>query len=384
MFRCRRAGFHSRHICHEREAEMNSNKQFLIVLLTLALGVTSCATVQATPTASMTPSPAPTYTPSPTATPEPLYAEIKGERVRVDRIVHGVICNDTWSGIVYVDGDIFQRDKSPDGSPCILEIKPGTEVYRAANSDVANLDWVYTGPDREGINTTDKPEGGVRPGERWRDELHHVSIITEGILHIDGTEEKPVLITSAASEPTIYDANYFGFWNGYIHHAIIEYGAGIGLSSNTEISDSTIANSRGCGICIMGHNSNPVTNVRIIGNQLYGAGHELIDVHYATGLEIVGNLIGPNQTNYPDSCNCGAGIVLWDISGVIRNNIFKDCSAGSLLFLSEPIGPVIIEGNIFSGNETDIDCAGNVTYCKDHSEEILRNNVLENPSFYSP
>jgi hypothetical protein len=63
---------------------------------------------------------------------------IGGKPVKVNRIVEGPICNDTWSGIVYVscnvqvmkweENPLFLKD-------CNLRIEPNTVVYVAYHND---------------------------------------------------------------------------------------------------------------------------------------------------------------------------------------------------------------------------------------------------------
>lgn len=80
----------------------------------------------------------PTATSGPT--PTPYIMEIRGKPVTVDRVVEGPLCNDTWSGTVYVACNIqvYPWDKSPDFlRNCKLDIEPGTVVYVAQHNDSA-------------------------------------------------------------------------------------------------------------------------------------------------------------------------------------------------------------------------------------------------------
>jgi hypothetical protein len=79
-----------------------------------------------------------TATPDPQATPR--MVKIGGKEVKVDKFVEGPLCNDNWSGTVYVgcgaqvagwqEEPLFFKD-------CNLVIKPGTVVYVAAHNDTA-------------------------------------------------------------------------------------------------------------------------------------------------------------------------------------------------------------------------------------------------------
>lgn len=58
----------------------------------------------------------------------------------VDKIVEGPLCNDTWSGTVYVgcNVEVYRWEKSPDFlQNCNLSIQPGTIVYVAYHNDTA-------------------------------------------------------------------------------------------------------------------------------------------------------------------------------------------------------------------------------------------------------
>lgn len=78
--------------------------------------------------------------PSPAASPTPAWIEIGGKEIRVDKLVEGPLCNDTWNGVVYVgcevqvfawqDQPLFLKD-------CSLNIEPGTVVYVADHNDTA-------------------------------------------------------------------------------------------------------------------------------------------------------------------------------------------------------------------------------------------------------
>ena len=74
----------------------------------------------------------------------PIQVEIGGKIVSVDRLVEGPLCNDTWSGIVYVgcSAIVGQSKMDADENPlffqgCDLNIEPNTIVYVAAHNDAA-------------------------------------------------------------------------------------------------------------------------------------------------------------------------------------------------------------------------------------------------------
>jgi hypothetical protein len=63
---------------------------------------------------------------------------IKGEEVLVDRVITGPVCNDTWSGTVYLTCDIQVPAWEEDPffwQDCDLEIAEGAQVYVEAHKD---------------------------------------------------------------------------------------------------------------------------------------------------------------------------------------------------------------------------------------------------------
>ncbi len=68
----------------------------------------------------------------------PAQVDIGGRTLRVDKVVEGPLCNDTWSGTVYVSCDVKVlgwKDQPTFLKGCNLEIDPGTVVYVAYHND---------------------------------------------------------------------------------------------------------------------------------------------------------------------------------------------------------------------------------------------------------
>jgi hypothetical protein len=66
--------------------------------------------------------------------------EIGGETIEVDRVIEGPLCNDIWSGVIYVACNIQVEDWSTKKNPtflenCALTIGPDTVIYVAAHND---------------------------------------------------------------------------------------------------------------------------------------------------------------------------------------------------------------------------------------------------------
>jgi len=75
---------------------------------------------------------------------EPQEIEIRTllgtKAIRVDGVIHGFLCDDTWSGTVYVGCDIeipFWEDDPFFFQDCKPTIEPNTIVYVAAHNDKA-------------------------------------------------------------------------------------------------------------------------------------------------------------------------------------------------------------------------------------------------------
>jgi hypothetical protein len=66
--------------------------------------------------------------------------KIRGKDIRVNKVVEGPLCNDTWSGTVYVTCNVlvYPWDKHPTFlKDCNLSIEPGTVVYVASHNSTA-------------------------------------------------------------------------------------------------------------------------------------------------------------------------------------------------------------------------------------------------------
>jgi len=74
----------------------------------------------------------------------PTQVEIQGKIMEVDKLVDYPLCNDDWSGTVYVscDAQVAKAEMDTDANPlflkgCNLNIEPNTVVYVAAHNDAA-------------------------------------------------------------------------------------------------------------------------------------------------------------------------------------------------------------------------------------------------------
>jgi len=74
--------------------------------------------------------------------PEPSRVKIAGKEVAVDRVITGPVCDDVWSGKIYVGCNLklaqWKNGSKPDFfKNCNLKIEPATVVYVAAHNDAA-------------------------------------------------------------------------------------------------------------------------------------------------------------------------------------------------------------------------------------------------------
>jgi hypothetical protein len=81
-------------------------------------------------------------TPVQDSQPGPIEVEIRGKLMEVDKVVDYPLCNDDWSGTIYVncDAQVAEAELDADANPlflkgCNLNIAPNTVVYVAAHND---------------------------------------------------------------------------------------------------------------------------------------------------------------------------------------------------------------------------------------------------------
>jgi hypothetical protein len=78
--------------------------------------------------------------PTPAVSSTPIEMRIKGRNVTVNKIVEGPLCNDTWSGTIYVACNVQVYawvDKPLFLKNCNLSIAPDTVVYVAYHNNTA-------------------------------------------------------------------------------------------------------------------------------------------------------------------------------------------------------------------------------------------------------
>ncbi len=127
---------------------MKSSKFFLLLTLLILIGVLSACDREKTVCTPEVGTPKPTLqlidlikiTPIPGLIPDPTEVEIGGKLISVDKLVNYPICNDDWSGIVYVSCDAQVAAWDPEeGSRffegCNLNVEPDAVVYVAAHND---------------------------------------------------------------------------------------------------------------------------------------------------------------------------------------------------------------------------------------------------------
>jgi len=111
----------------------------LFLLSACKSGTPGCPPVLGAPSyLTVPPAALPTSTPGPSPTPDLL--KIGGKTIPFDKVVEGPLCNDTWSGTVYVTCNVQVypwQDQPTFLKGCNLKIEPGTIVYVAYHHDAA-------------------------------------------------------------------------------------------------------------------------------------------------------------------------------------------------------------------------------------------------------
>lgn len=116
---------------------------FFGICCLLALLASCQAPTPACPASTGTPdflSIPPDQLPTPTPGVGPYQAQVGNRLVQVDKIVKGVLCNDTWRGIVYVTCDVQVYPWVEDPSflkDCELNIDPQAVIYVAYHNNTA-------------------------------------------------------------------------------------------------------------------------------------------------------------------------------------------------------------------------------------------------------
>lgn len=122
--------------------------QIVILFLTILLLAACEGKNEVCPQISGTPKPTQNIddllmlTPVPEFISDPIPVEINGKMKQVDKLVDYPLCNDHWSGIVYVscDAKVGASEIDNDNNhlffkDCQLTIEPNTIVYVAAHND---------------------------------------------------------------------------------------------------------------------------------------------------------------------------------------------------------------------------------------------------------
>jgi hypothetical protein len=112
---------------------------FLLLLSACGNAPSICPPVTGTPQyLEISPEAIPTSTPGPS--PTPFIMDINKVTISIDRVIEGPLCNDTWSGTVYVTCNVqvyAWQEKPTFLKNCDLNIEPGTVVYVAYHNNTA-------------------------------------------------------------------------------------------------------------------------------------------------------------------------------------------------------------------------------------------------------
>lgn len=226
------------------------------------------------------------------------------------------IGNQIWSGDIYVTGDVEILGN--------LTVLPGTTVKFSVGDDRHGGDEVP--PD--GFNDKD-------PTRLKSYTAAHASLFVLKKLNARGTQNQPILFTSAAPKPNLADweAIIFRGDGSIIDNVIVEYTRN-GLNPVGKQPNSVIQNTVSWH-ALWGAISSANSNIKIINNHLSDAGHEGIDLKFNGNQEVSGNIIE----------DCHTGIASIAGSQMIKNNTITNCGDG--VYISPESSATSI-GNIFT------------------------------------
>lgn len=207
--------------------------------------------------------------------------------------------NQIWSGAITVTGDITIIGN--------LTVLPETMIKFEVGDDQHTGDEVPV----DGFNDKD-------PTRLKSYTTTHSSLFIWGKFIAQGTQDQPILFTSAAQKPYLADweAIIFRGDGSIVNTIIVEYTRNglnpIGKQPNSVIQNTISRHS------MWGAISSANSNIKIINNYLSDAGHEGIDLKSNDNQEVVGNIIE----------DCHTGIASIAGSQLIQNNIITNCGDG--------------------------------------------------------
>lgn len=208
-----------------------------------------------------------------------------------DTTKSGHIRSETWSGTINVTGDLFVDLAST------LTIEPGTIIY------------VNTFDSAPEFSREVLPDGFNDDDPTRLEEYDETHITIYGKIIALGTEENPIIFTSASDNPKIADWSQLNLGDGSrLDHVIVEYMRSPGVDGDdVEITNSVFRHIMWGGISL--GDKSP----RIINNTIYDCGHEGIDVH--GGEPYIAN-------NFIYDCNTGI-VVITDYLEVVPGEFFE-------------------------------------------------------------
>lgn len=203
----------------------------------------------------------------------------------------GVIAVDTtWEGEILVSGDIIV-------APWVtLTVKPGTTVTVMAGHD----DFNFVEIESESIDDlmTGDPVYDPRTSAGNFHE-NHIGIIVKGDIISKGTPESPILFTSDATVKNYTDWFGFSIMSGQFEYTTVEYCVS-GIYSdngwtNVYVEHCNIRHVWAAGVGFMEPKDPGNSQAWVKYTTIQDCGHEAIDTHSTSNLEIAYNLIQASQ-----------------------------------------------------------------------------------------
>ena len=167
---------------------------------------------------------------------------------------------------------------------------------------------------------------------------------------INGSADGPV-VTFSANEPASTALNGFTIQNGHSSQGAMN-GGGISISgASPTISNNTVTDNVGCGICIL-KNASPLIAGNDIRNTTQGAG---LSIANAGDVQIVGNIIEANDnTQSGNNCEASGVSILWGTQVLLKNNIIRkniaSCQVGLGDVIGAPASKLVLIQNLIYGN----------------------------------
>lgn len=253
--------------------------------------------------------------------------------------ISGVIFNNQiWKGDINIVGDTIALPGTT------IQIEPGSRILIAKNGDRFNF-FVLPWFTKYGINTGIE-DRGVDKGEPFWDENAKIQLRLDNV-KINGTIDKPVVISSNSHPGSRYDINLISFNRGEISFADLSNYRQLEIGKEVKVKNSKLSHTGDCALCLQ-------TGTQIItGNEFKDGLKHFIKVNEGE------SKIEDNRFLTSD----GDGVMFFggsDSRIILRNNFFDMPNRTAVKIDSVEQGGVI-SGNFFNGGNIELPCHSRVS-----------------------